>query len=191
MNPFNKLARIIVIVSSLSGCMKTNLLSTALPPKIFTLAATNRNPIHIQVVLLDPQPTIGNQYLLLGIPFGSIESDNVTVLVQRALYTKLAVKGYTPLVDQSSGSVFGADAPVLAVRIQNPQASAFDLLVTRHLSCSLDLKAELSKPGGIRLGKGEGTFEHFGAFAFQKEMSLCFTRALDLALDRLLNDLRI
>ncbi|MBN8548170.1 MAG: hypothetical protein J0M12_02520 [Deltaproteobacteria bacterium] len=191
MNIFNRLAFCAGFLVCLSGCLRTSLTSTAVAPKVFNLAAANRNPLHLEVSLAEPTSSLGNQYVLIAIPFGRIDSDNVIVLVQRALYTKLALRGYTPLVSQPESNAFGANAQRLSVTIKDPQASAFDLLVTRHLSCSLDLKAQFSKQGSYRLGNGEGSFEHFGAFAFQKEMSLCFTRALDIALDQLLNDLRM
>lgn len=174
-----------------AGCMRTTLRAPAPKPQVFELAALNRNPIHLVIAPADKQNSLGHQFLLLGIPFGAVDSSNLDLLIQRAAYEKLTLRGYTPIVGPISAGSTTSAAPALYIRAQNAQASAYDLLVTRHLSCSLDLQASLDRSDAPRRAIGSGSFEHFGAFAFQRELSLCFSEALNQALDTLLLDLRI
>lgn len=191
MNHFKALLVSLGTATLLTACLKTDLSSPPLDARVFRLAAASARPIHIEVTSESPEANLGHQYLLFAIPFGRITSDNVSMVVQRALYSKLALRGYTPLVNQSARSGFGAAAATLKLQIHDPQASAFDLFFVRHLSCSLNLKAQFSKQDSERRADASGTFDDFRAFAFEKEMSLCFTQALDIALDRLLNELRM
>lgn len=175
----------------ISGCVSTQITSPPLDPKVFQLAALNQNPIHLDVSAAAPDRKLGHQFVFIGIPFGEVESKNLNAIVQRTLYQKLALRGFTPIVGRPLSTDFSATAPSLDVLIDSAQASAFDMLVTRHLSCSLDISAQLSKSDMRREARGTGTFEHFGAFAFERELSLCLSEALDRATDQLLNDLRI
>lgn len=185
MSAFRILTLIALLIPA-PGCLSSELSNPPLPPKIFELAAANRRPLHVRVKLAEPGHSLGHQYLLIAIPFGRVRSDNVELIVERALYRSLSLRGYTPLLDQEPSA-----APVLSVQLVEPQASAFDLLLTRHLSCSLELKGQFLSEDKQRDGTGRGGYEQFAAFAFEREMSLCFTQALDIAIDRLLNDLRI
>lgn len=173
--------------------MRTQLQSQPLQAKVFELAAANRNPIRLQVSSVSDS-SLGHQFMFIGIPFGSVESQQLDVMLKRATYQKLALKGFTPVINSSDKvlpNMFGAGAPELSLVVHGASATAYDLLVTRWLRCSLQLSAQLSNATGSSEVRSEGTFQHLGAFAFERELSLCFARALDTALDNVLGDLAI
>ncbi len=187
------------LLLSLAGCMSTKIGSQPIKPKVFELAALNRNPIKL-VVSAPADASLGHQYLLIALPFGQVEASDLALMAQRAAYQKLALQGFTPVVGDERRPPIGsamlspqwiAAPPALNISVEQASASALDFLVTRRLSCSLELKTELSRSGIAQTVASSGSFIHFGAFAFEQELSLCLARALDGALDNAFRDLRI
>ena len=176
---------------ALSACLRTELSPKPVPSSVYSLAAANQNPLILKISSSELDESLGHQYLLVGLPYGQVQSKDLESLVQKALYPKLALRGFTPVVDPPEQNAFSKNAPVLEVDIKNAQASAFDLLVTRRLSCSLELQAELNRSSIPRQAQAQGDFEHFGAFGFEQELSLCFSRAMESALDNMLGELRL
>lgn len=175
----------------LSGCLRTSLSRPVLEPKIFELAALNKRPLYLQVLPYPGERSLGHQYFLLAFPFGRVVSDSVGEIVQKAAYSKLSVAGYTPVVDHQTDGTWAPGTPALEIEILSAQASAYDLLVTRHVSCSAELRAKLVAGDREREIHGNADADRYESFAFEKELSLCFSQAVERALDTVLDDLRI
>ena len=182
---------------SLAGCVSTRLGSQPIQPKIFELAALNKNPIELEVESA-VDSSLGHQFVLVALPFGQVEARDLAVMTQRAAYHKLALAGFTPVIGKRPPIEAAAmlspqwiNPPELAIKVQDASASAFDFIVTRRMSCSVDLAAEFTRDGALQQAQGLGDFQHFGAFAFEQELSLCLAQALDSALNKVFHDLRI
>lgn len=184
----SKISRVLLglpILLILSGCLRTDLPTQPTPIKVFELAAVNPRPLRLEVTPF-PDDSLGHQFLLLMVPFGSIYIPDTAGTVERNLYTNLALQGYKPIINK--GTELG-----LKVTVENIQVTAYDLLVIRRIVSRVKLRGEILNHQGqiLRSSTINEEFIYFKTFAFGTQLEHAYSKALDAASKALIKDLRL
>jgi len=159
----------------LSACTTTPLTSPPLETTLFKLAALAPRPVHLVAEAAEGSLRVGHQYLLLAIPFGSIELTDPVRSLERAAFTELALAGVRPVIGPT-----GDGLPRFVVRVKDIGVSAYDLIVTRRVTATVTLEASLPSKGGsaptlIETTSTHGSYERFG---FAPQLSAALDEAL-------------
>lgn len=195
--PFYCRLTIILILSlGLLGCLRTELTSPSISNSHFKLAALAPKTIKLLVnsAVADNQ-TLGNQYLLLLIPFGQIHLDSPRQNVLRRAYEELSIRGYKPIIvssleqDSSSQTM----APTLELNLNSLSLTAFDLLFLRRISSKLTLQGRLlsSRAEGLDRAESERSESAFARLAFRVDLEPILNKNIEISVKEILDRLKL
>lgn len=161
------------------GCMQTTLQSSPPPAAVYSLAAGNPDPISISVSAAHAQDSVGHQFMLLVLPFGTISLADPAEDLFNSLAQSLTLSGFRP-IRKLAGDRPASSQPLLHARLVSASVSAFDLLVTRRVKAEVEVCAELSKPLAqpSRQACYRGSSTTWKRFGFQPELQSVFDKAL-------------
>ena len=162
----------------------------ALGKEVFELAASNPAPIFVEVemsgskspeVLPEGPVLVGHQYLFIVFPFGNVRLGSPADSVMASTYQQLTVRGLKPITSKSH--VFGP-LPTLRIKVASLSLSAFDLLVTRRVTSSIEGTAILLSPSGQVVWQRdfEGHSAEYRRYGFQAELEKSLLESLESAL---------
>ena len=173
---------------ALSGCLRTELLRESIPEPVLGLAAMNQKKIELRVTPPDEDSTVGHQFLLVIIPFGSIYLNDPIGHLTRSLYTNLALEGFKPI-----SSELGSAPLSLEVSTEKVQVSAYDFIAIRRIVGKISLRGVLRSADGTiyREWLASGSYSELRPFAFEKQLNHVFQKALTSATEELVRELRL
>ncbi|MBX7137849.1 MAG: hypothetical protein K1X83_07675 [Oligoflexia bacterium] len=177
------------IVISLSGCLRTELSPAPLDKAVIQLAHTAAKPIALQVVSppeISEHALVGNQYLFVLLPFGSIRLARPLDEVFEKSYRALSLAGFRPLPGTPVNSGH------LKITLRAISLSGFDLLFIRRVHCSITLDGEYIDQRGTTwtttVTQDQGELRRQ---AFEPQLRHLLNSSMDRAVERLLRQLRL
>lgn len=121
--------------------------------------------------------------MLVFIPLGRVAAGEVERMAEQKIFSRLILCGYKPLM------VPAGTKGALSIELGSARASAYDLLVTRKLSCSVELQAHTQHQVEPISSHKEASF--YRSKGFSPELSKCMDEALDLSVVDLLSKLGV
>ena len=166
--------------------MRTEIRAPELDPSLSRLSSSAKREIGLTVnSKLKVSDSIGNQYLMVLIPFGSIKTGGAKHILTNSALEKLSLLGFKPkLSDNMSQNS-------LTLYINDIKLTAYDYFVVRKILCEIDVTGELRDSSGqvIRLSSQKVTESSYKKFAFRPELEYSFRKAADKAVSLILNEL--
>jgi hypothetical protein len=168
-------------------------------PEIERLAAINGVSLGLVIAPIE-ESKLGNQFVFGALPLGSITLPDIELGTREQFYKELAIRGFRPLTGLS---IKDAPEQVLLVTVQSLALNGFDLLLTRRISCALQLNAQLRTPSSLQqespLRYGtvirEATITHressYARYAFAPDLSKTLVTCFEVGAKRLLHELRL
>jgi len=186
---------LVLLIFLLPACSQTSIGLGISTPALFRLASQGTKPVYLEVTGADSIPAknlvAGHQYLLVFVPFGRIVVPAPLEDLYVMALSKLSERGYrTHRLPASAGPEM---QPRLRLELLELDASGYDILFARRVSCALSLRASfLRKADASTLTiTGEGHFSQFRRFAFKPELEHACNTALEIALQKVLDYLRL
>lgn len=167
----------------LSGCATTQLQAPADSAVYQRLSRANARPVSLSLQTSLKSSSLGAQFLLVMIPFGSIELGDPAGYFHRHAARALAFCGYSP--------VSAPDSPKISVEIKDASLSAYDFLFVRRISGSLSARAVLHDSRGNiqRISEVSHDGESYQQFAFEPELSALYGRVVEETFSALFGEL--
>ncbi|HMO02327.1 MAG TPA: hypothetical protein PKD37_06265 [Oligoflexia bacterium] len=130
---------------------------------------------------------IGNQFLLIALPFGAIQINDLENEIKTALATELLEKGFS-IAENDEQLLDAIEITPLKITV-----SAYDLLLARKLECQTAFEMRLLKTNGEEVNKTKSSVKlsQFRIYGFSKELSQIFSQCLTTSLRQGLNDLNL
>lgn len=185
---------LLVILLILSACVKTNLNPPPVLGKVFELHQLNQKSLDVKIEPNIHNFTLGHQYVFLFFPFGKIKSQISSDPLNNLFFTELVLNGHkpnAPLKDLDNSTIKVAN-PLLEVNILSQQVSAYDFLVIRRISCSIELEARLTLPKNIeRLALVSTNYSEIKTYAFQPQLEKVYNQCLVDIVSKTIQELRL
>lgn len=148
------------------------------PPNSALQRLEQLSPLYTRVALnvADQPLSVGNQYLLVGLPLGAIQLDQPRQLLAQFIRERFALAGIRAEIVESG------DTADFTVGIANLSLSAFDLVLTRRLVAEVDLKFDVPGVSSVIVRDGASELRQFG---FEAQLKPLLVEALRAVCDRL------
>lgn len=185
---------LLAILLILTSCVKTNLQPTPVLDKVFELHQLNQKTLDVQITPNIHNLTLGHQYVFLIFPFGRIKSQISSDHLNNIFFTELVLNGYKPNNPINNIDNFNTKVakPLLNINILNQQVSAYDFLVIRRISCSIELEANLTLPKNInRFALVSTNYSEFKTYAFQPQLEKVYNQCLTDIVAKTIKELRL
>ena len=156
----------------LTSCSTTTLPVSNISTELQHLSYLNNRKISFKVSSPSTQITVGNQYLFVFLPLGSVAISDPREYLFNSIYSELVIGGFKPTAD--------LDGPAITVSPVDISASAFDLLFIRIIRCKVKLTVSYKLPvtGKIETQEIEGDAHGFNRFGFEPQISRIFRKAI-------------
>ena len=171
---------LIFIVSILCACVRTELTSPGLHPRVERLLSNTQGIPITLFVKNNSRGSAGHQYLFFMIPFGTIFHETVGTQLSEDLLTNLVLAGFAPkLAAEPLPTEFSG--PALLVTLNEFQVSAYDLFFTRRIFCKVNLEGTLIAGNGeaVRTENALAELSDYQSYAFEKELQHIFGKTLE------------
>lgn len=180
------------ILGSTSGCHRTTLNPKKFPAEIARLIAINKIPLRLHIETDPPQdPGVGHQYLFVLLPFGRIETSDLSSTVHGIATHNLALRGYKVLPNVPIAS--DISAKTVSIRITSLGINAFDLIFVRRPVCKIMLSGTLYDEAALPVAhwKSKVSKSRFSRFAFEDTLEPLLYETISEALEDILTNLRV
>ena len=173
---------------TLTGCVQTAMSVRMPPSELARLLEVNNYPLTVALQgAIDD--TIGNQFVLIGLPLGAISGAEAAEIFQHELTTQLALAGFSPRLAAIDSSI----DPHLSITFEQVTLHAYDLLLTRRISCTLLVRGALTMPeqrttGPLRAAAVQWESSEHERFAFGEQLGKAFRRCASATARQLLSD---
>ena len=157
--------------------MTTNISIDPPSAQLQRLEATSPMTARIALAIDDQPRSLGNQYLLIALPLGSVQIEHPRQLFTQFIRERFALAGIeAEIVNQEAT----AD---LTVSLHDISLSAYDLVLTRRLVATVELMVASPGVEGLVLSESATEFRQFG---FEPQLKPLLVEALRAVCDRLL-----
>jgi hypothetical protein len=157
------------------GCVRTTLNPRNDLTGYLKLNQLSSHPVQLKVIAPDSPITLGHQYLLIAIPFGTVSLLTPKQVIFDKTFAQLTLKGFR-VEGKSSAS------PLLEVTLKDLSATAYDLIVTRRVRSLVKISIRMQDAALDRQCLGEGRAAEYRRFGFEPQLTRVMDRALEEAL---------
>ena len=168
---------LLLCFSWLVGCTNTVLNPACDLTGARKLSALSSRTVQLIVHAPESPHALGHQFLLVGIPFGSVSLEDPARTVFERAYQELALRGWRIRESDSAPAT-------LDLWVKELEATAYDLIVTRSLRAVAVLSLHVHGPDGrtIKSCETADRASEYARFGFAPQLTHVLERAIDKAL---------